>query len=515
MPKTVTVIAIERLQNNPDIQKWIIEGRSLHTRHNSLFCEYCGQEIPQERLKQFEGFFNEEVETFNKEIDEIIQNLEVAHQGFANLRLVDKANVTLEHRSEYSEAKERFETEKSNFISTISEIIQEAENKKLHPFQELKLQTVFDTKDILLQAKIIDNILTEHNKRCHDFQEHIEKNKSTLRRHYLIERHDEIQEKRNRLNEVEEKIHSLEYGNQLKNILGIYHYEEEIEKLEAKISHTEIACEEINKSLQAFLGREELMFENTKNGYIIKRNGKPAKNLSEGEKTAIAFVHFTTKLKDKDFENSNGIVLIDDPISSLDSNSLFQAYSFVKNSVKDCKQVFLLTHNYNFLQLILDWFRNINSHGKDKNACSYFMIRNAYVNGVRNAELVKMDPLLQKYKTEYQYIFCKLKNFKFDGTIEQAYTVPNLARKLLEHFLNILIPTNDNIYRKLDKVKFDKQKKDAIYKFINVQSHYTGGGFDPALIGETRNNLTYLFEMMSKTFPNHYKHLESLAEENK
>ena len=64
-------------------------------------------------------------------------------------------------------------------------------------------------------------------------------------------------------------------------------------------------------------------------GISLREMVNPLKILVK-EKTAIAFVHFTTKLKDKDFENSNGIVLIDDPISSLDSNSLFQAYSFVK-----------------------------------------------------------------------------------------------------------------------------------------------------------------------------------------
>lgn len=41
--------------------------------------------------------------------------------------------------------------------------------------------------------------------------------------------------------------------------------------------------------------------------------------MSEGEKTAIPFVYFTIHLKDKDFDIKNGIIVIDDPICSMDS----------------------------------------------------------------------------------------------------------------------------------------------------------------------------------------------------
>ena len=79
------------------------------------------------------------------------------------------------------------------------------------------------------------------------------------------------------------------------------------------------------------------------------RGNKLAGNISEGEKTAIGFVHFVIHLKDQEFNSATGIIVVDDPVSSLDSNSIFQAFAFLKNSVKDAEQVFLMSHNFDFL----------------------------------------------------------------------------------------------------------------------------------------------------------------------
>jgi len=63
-------------------------------------------------------------------------------------------------------------------------------------------------------------------------------------------------------------------------------------------------------------------------------------------------------LKDQDFNISDGIIVIDDPICSLDANSLFQAFAFLKNAVKESAQIFILTHNFDFLKLLLNWLKN-------------------------------------------------------------------------------------------------------------------------------------------------------------
>jgi len=231
------------------------------------------------------------------------------------------------------------------------------------------------------------------------------------------------------------------------------------------------------------------------------RGKKVAENLSEGEETAIGFVHFVIHLRDQDFDPKTGIIVVDDPVSSLDSNSMFQAFAFLKNAVKDAKQVFLMTHNFDFLRLLLNWV----GHSKQKHA--YYMIRNFYDSSDnRVASLDILDKLLQEHESEYHYLFKRLYTFQSDGTIESVYHVPNTARKLLETFLMFRVPNNGTPYQKMEALKphFDENKLSAIYKFTNDQSHITGKGFDPSLVAETQKNVKHLLEMIQAVFPEHY-----------
>lgn len=273
-----------------------------------------------------------------------------------------------------------------------------------------------------------------------------------------------------------------------------------------KISSSHRACKAINDGLKTFLGRDEINFEVDKEGYVIKRGGEIAENLSEGEKTAIAFVYFTVHLQDQDFDIKEGVLVIDDPISSLDSNSLFQAFSFLKNSVKDAKQVFMFTHNFDFLRLLLNWLK----YDKNRPLSNFYMISNLYLGEDRTALIVKLDKNLEAHESEYHYLFKKLHAYVSDGTIETAYNMPNISRKLLETFLMFRVPSNDSYFKKLEtlKGKFDENKLTAIYKFTNDQSHITGKGFDPSLVLETQKNVQYLLEMIKTTFPEHYQILE-------
>lgn len=157
--------------------------------------------------------------------------------------------------------------------------------------------------------------------------------------------------------------------------------------------------------------------------------------MSEGEKIAIAFVYFTI---------------------------------YLKNSTRKYYQIFILTHSFDFLKLLLNWFK-----GKSKTSCKYYMIKNPYdINHNRIAELDGLDLLLQKYATEYQYLFKLLWDFnsKADAneTIESVYQIPNLVRKTLESFLMFMVPGSESVFRKLEKMDFDAIKKIPFTSFQTI-----------------------------------------------
>jgi len=505
LKQTVEVTAITRLQQNPQISKWVEEGFKLHQQEKSKKCEFCYQTLPEDRIQALAGYFNEADKKLKEDCDALLTRVEKLQKVIQDVKILDKANLYTEFQREYSLKADEFENAKQELVKDVIIFKKEIEGKKLQTTVSLKLSKTFDVGPFISLISELNIYVNNHNEKSKNFSRAKKEAQDELKDHYLSEKYDIIQALKTDIARLESEIDILENGNPDDvDDIGIKKIQARIEENKNKISVSGLACDEINKQLATFLGRGDLVFEDNTDGYVIKRNGEIAKNLSEGEKTAIAFVYFTIHLKDRDFDFRNDIVVIDDPISSLDSNSLFQAFSFLKNTVQDCAQVFILTHNYDFLQLIINWL----THGYG-NRAQYYMIKNQICDGKRIAKLDVLDKLLKSYSSEYQYLFKQLYNFRPDGTIDSVYHLPNVARKVLDNFLMIMIPDNRSAYTKLEQINFDKNKKTAIYKFTNDQSHITGRGFDPSLVIEAQNVITYLLEMMKAVFPDHYAVLEN------
>ncbi len=165
-----------------------------------------------------------------------------------------------------------------------------------------------------------------------------------------------------------------------------------------------------------------IKYDEAKNGYeIIRKVGRKKEkgdNLSEGEKTAISFIYFLTKLLENEEELKETIVVIDDPISSFDSNHLFNSYSFIRNICNDSKQLFVLTHNFTFYRLIRDWMLNKNKKKRKPDGssyidkkCSVYNIVSNYVGKTRQSIIENADNTLLDYSTEYHYLFLRLNKF--------------------------------------------------------------------------------------------------------
>src|SRR5690606_32706535 len=94
-----------------------------------------------------------------------------------------------------------------------------------------------------------------------------------------------------------------------------------------------------------------------KNQYqILREDGTIAEStLSEGEVTFITFLYFLQLAKggvSEDSISEERVLIVDDPICSLDSNVLFVVSSLLKQIIKsirsnegNIKQIIVLTHN--------------------------------------------------------------------------------------------------------------------------------------------------------------------------
>ena len=507
--ETVEAKVIARLLTNTDVAEWVEQGVALHEKHKSDNCEFCGSKLPEERVKELADHFNEADKKLKEQVDITLNDLRAHYAQIQHLQPADKMNLYHELREEYDGYSTALVNARDELLAEIECFAKTLESKKSHTTAQLDLGDQPKLDKLSLCIEKINELIDRHNKKTDEFETHKLTAGKEIEAHYLSTIYDDVEALKTEISTHEARSKELTDGVEGNpDSLGLRRLTERVRENKAKVSSSHKACDMMNKALMSFLGHTEITFvvNDDDGGYILKRGDKVAKSLSEGEKTAIAFVYFTVQLKDENFDVDNGIVVIDDPISSLDANSQYQAFSFLKTATGSAKQLFVFTHNFDFLKLLLNWQKG-NNGGRD---AQYFMVNNKYSvsDGSRKAFIDKLDADLQKFESEYHYLFDTIYRYKSDGTIANSYKMPNIARKVLDNFLMFRIPSSESTYKRLERLDLDNQKKSAIYKFVNDQSHITGSGFDPALVPEAQKNIGYLLELMQTTFPEHYSILE-------
>ena len=282
-------------------------------------------------------------------------------------------------------------------------------------------------------------------------------------------------------------------------------------------------AEQLNLELQAYLGHNELKFQIKDTGYDLTRSGQPALDLSEGERTAIMFLYFLKSLEDKDFDLSKGIVVIDDPVSSLDANTLFSAFGYMKERTKLCHQLFILTHNFAFFRQVKNWFHHLKGQRKrdvDQRPGRFYALVTAVSGGERSATLALIDPLLEQFESEYHFLFRQVHDVANSNTpaaeLMHFYSIPNIARRLIETFLAYRFPDcGGDLAKSFDRVDFDSARKTRILRLLNTYSH--SGGIsdpehDPSVLSETREVMRAILELIQTVDCDHYQGMMNLLQ---
>lgn len=160
---------------------------------------------------------------------------------------------------------------------------------------------------------------------------------------------DSLENKEKELQEVEQHITSVTY---------------DIISLESALKQFSIAMDKINEALRlVFLSPDRMQLEasqNDEDAYAICVRGDrvPLRNLSTGEKNAIAIAYFFSMPYEGKPEhptfNESMLFVLDDPITSLDRSNEIGIFSLIEKEFTTLKeslargtlQVLLLTHNY-------------------------------------------------------------------------------------------------------------------------------------------------------------------------
>lgn len=504
---------IQRLKDNSDIAEWIESGLSIHKKYGEENCEFCGNTIDIEHISSLKKHFSEELNILRDKIEKAKEWIE------ENLIMIK--DIPLGRELFYKDIQRDFLDKKNNledeievlniFFTRWKELLEE---KFKNPSKEIALENHL-TKDFLENYKEkkqkIEKIIDSHNNRVKNFDEEFRENQEKLELHYATEFEDDFDyfDKKQIIKTLNAETTLL--GDELKEV------NKEIFTLNDDLSNEELGANEFNKNLAKFIGHDEIQleFNRTMQGYEINRihHNIRAKNLSEGEKTAIAFVFFITKLKEKNNLESE-IIILDDPISSFDSNNLFSAYSFIKSDLEEVGQLIILTHNFTFFRLIRDWIKRKN---KGDNKKSEFFQIEVLPETPRKSIIKNIPQTLLDYNSEYHFIFSKLYSFKNDISLdlEKSFQAANLSRKLLESFLSFKFPKKRNDFRELlSQAINDKREEEKIYKFISRYSHLPIDDYENSennLIGEVDNIINDILKIIENLDKKHYDEMITIA----
>lgn len=519
--------AIERLTENPNIRDWVQKGLEIHEHHKSESCEFCGEPFTRARAEALAAHFSKEFTDFQTRLNNAATWVE--SQGAPANSLPASTSFYKEFATEATKLEGQYK-EAAQKINGQIEGWRDALKAKITDPSKTDIQIADMGEDDVANfnavlSSIVD-LVKKHNNKTDNFSAETSKAKRSLELHFAAA---EIQEFDYAGNEKQCKDLEAAAATEKK---AIDELTLEVEKLEALLSNETVGAKEFNDILHRFIGRSELClsFNQANKGYEIIRNGvgEHDGNLSEGEKTAIAFVYFITKLKENGNNIKDTIVVVDDPVSSFDSNHLFHAYSFLKTQCIDAKQLFVLTHNFTYFKLVRDWFTTTNRNRAKKNPpkapVAFFYRLDAPPGSPRHSLLVDADESLKNYGSEYHYIFKKLYAYKAKTTLDrdEAFLTANLARKLLESFFTFKFPRGRNDVNQLMDAGLEgctittAELKEKIYRFINKYSHsdvieITEESAEN-LAGESHSVLNNIFQWIEEVDKKHFDEMVEVAQ---
>lgn len=526
LKQTATSIVLSRLKENPDIQAWVQTGLNIHNDHKSENCEFCGAKLTQSRIDEINAHFSDEYRQFQGRL--------VSAEQWLNQQVLDVGDLSQGDQL-YEEMQAAFAAARAALSDHVTSI-----NGGITHWQELLQEKIADQFRTDFTVPAIDStacigfdtalaqmneLIARHNKKTEDFAKETGAIKRKIELHYAAM---EVKafgyfakvQKRDAFSKQATEVQSKTNARQ-----------REIVKLEASLSNEVLGAEEFNKHLHNFLGRSDLClrFNPQLLGYEINRGSEQrhAKDLSEGEKTAIAFVYFITKLSEGDNDIAKLIIAVDDPISSFDSNHLFHAYSYLRHHCTPALQLFVLTHNFNFFKLVRDWLEGMNANRKRKSppkpANSFFYTIESNTTNPRKSAIKDAPKSLHGYSSEYHYIFGRLYDYKEQAQIDrdEAFLTANLARKILEAFFSFKYPLHRGDMAGLFQQGLTgctlttPQTKEKIYRFINKYSHNAlieiGEDSPENLVGESHNVIADIFTWMKEVDCTHYEQMVSAS----
>ncbi|SJZ94332.1 Wobble nucleotide-excising tRNase [Pilibacter termitis] len=454
---------------------WVRHGHD-HFKNTDGHCPYCQQVLPNNFEEQISSIFDDQYQSDLNAVKSFKQSYK--HNLSSLIDTLNTNTSTMYSKLNLTEYLDKLELLKS----VANENLKTIEDKLNEPSSIVKLR---DT----------DSIIDEINGLIADFNQQIKTN------------NDIVAGKNDKKKECIKQLWELIYDT-LKPQVDAYHtnvatFDDEIATLNQQLSdivtqgkdvsaklaelnkqsiNTTDAIDSMNILLSdsGFQGFSIRSKDGENNVYeVIRQDGRVAENLSEGERNFIAFLYFYHLVHGSptdDGTNRDKIVVIDDPVSSMDSGALFIVSALVRGMVGICrnnaslnkqnnisqenyiKQIFVLTHN--------TYFHNEVTSNMDRywDSVSFFLIskldNHSHVklcyreeNDLQgNPKHYNVDPV----QNGYHALWTELKDLSRLQNVSPV-SVTHVIHQILDHYFIQMCCYDGNSIR--DRILVDNKQK--------------------------------------------------------
>lgn len=442
-------------------------------------CALCGNTISENRIAELNAYYTNEASKLRERIDSIHTYI-LSYIDTINriLSSVLSQNDLIESiRADYDKLIQEYRDQLNQIKDYLTHADELLEQKvKHHLFEQMESidGNSISYENYQLVCSRIQALIDRHNQMITNFESVKNEAIHKLKLHYiakLLKERNYFQIRTQKDKQESERNKKNDELSTLKQT--VYH-------LQSKLTSIVRGQKKLNDYIRLFLGRNDLSIESTEDNYfLLLRGDSSAINLSEGEKSAIAFSYFLVFLENVKEQNGldNAIVFIDDPISSLDNNHIAQVSSIINNFFfkKDASgvvcdnfaQLFISTHNFEFFSFIRD--ANNIKRKKNNNCCRLYLIKRLSESNVVLSDLPKA---FANYDSEYLYLFSEIYAYYKAGCPEdKSYIMPNVIRRFLEIYTRIKLPGNhDEIDNRLKILTADSPNE---LKLLHYFSHLT------------------------------------------
>ena len=474
LSKVVSVSTIlDEYKNDSEKINWIKQGVDIHG-DNPEKCIFCGNDINSEFIKNLKLAFSDELRSLERNLELQKERIISEIQKLDTIRDINKDDYFKDSTSTIININKDIR----NIITNRKEVLKVLESAIIDKQRDVFSKIEIDDLNWIDFSKIqveINSLYNSTIEQIEQFENRKQKSMDFLRRYHIAKEFPV-----SKFTELSQKVY--QYQKDIEVLNNEYNslekekenFENDISNLESSLKSEAEAVKRINIILQNSLAHSEISLKSINSEediyFEVSRNDERAYNLSEGEKSLIAFAYYIARLESLSTEEKlKTILFIDDPISSLDENNIFYIYNLIYCLIekKEFLQYFLSTHNLDFLK-----YTNRFSSQKD-----YYLIEKLKQSEDEPAKsyIKRLPNHLKSKVTEFVFLFEQIYRVATDDETEDNYSIfynfPNNGRKFIETLLYFKYP---NYKIKNDEkiiMFFGKENAPFIQRIHNEYSH--------------------------------------------